>query len=67
MSPAQLQAWSKQHKDELKFADSDEDVLSIVQSTPGAVGLVDVRSVNDKIKVLHVDGKLPLEEGYLSH
>jgi len=67
MSAAQLQAWSKQHKDELKFADSDEDVLSIVQSTPGAVGLVDVRSVNDKIKVLHVDGKLPLEEGYLSH
>lgn len=67
MSAAQLQAWSKQHKDELKFADSDDDVLSIVHSTPGAVGLVDVRSVNDKVKVLHVDGKLPLEDGYLSH
>src|ERR1043166_956256 len=67
MSPAQLQAWSKQHKDELKFADSDEEVLSIVHTMPGAVGLVDVRSVNDKIKVLHVDGKLPLEEGYLPH
>ena len=67
MTPAQLQAWSKQHKEEVKFVDSDEDVLGVVQSTPGAVGLVDVRSVNNKIKVLHVDGKLPLEEGYLPH
>ena len=67
MSAEQLQAWSKQHKEELKFADSDADVLSIVESTPGAIGLVDVRSVNDKVKVLHVDGKLPMEEGYLSH
>jgi ABC-type phosphate transport system substrate-binding protein len=67
MSAAQLQAWSKQHKEELRFADSDEDVLSIVQSTPGAVGLIDVRAINDKIKVLHVDGKLPMEEGYLPH
>jgi ABC-type phosphate transport system substrate-binding protein len=67
MSAAQLQAWSKQHKEELKFADSDADVLSIVQSTPGAVGLIDVRAVTYKVKVLHVDGKLPLEERYLSH
>jgi hypothetical protein len=42
-------------------------VLSIVQSTPGSVGLIDVRAINDKIKVLRVDGKLPMEEGYLSH
>jgi len=31
------------------------------------VGLVDVRAVNDKVKVLHVDGKLPMEDGYLQH
>jgi ABC-type phosphate transport system substrate-binding protein len=67
MSGAQLQAWTRQHKEQLKFADSDEDVLSIVQSTPGSVGLIDVRAINDKIKVLRVDGKLPMEEGYLSH
>ena len=59
--------WTRQHKQQLKFADSDEDVLSIVQSTPGSVGLIDVRAINDKIKVLRVDGKLPMEEGYLSH
>jgi len=38
-----------------------------VQTVPGAIGLVDVRSINDKVKVLKVDGKLPLENGYLPH
>jgi ABC-type phosphate transport system substrate-binding protein len=67
MTAAQWQAWTKQHHDELKLADSDQDVLRMVQAMPGAIGLVDVRAVNGKVKVLHVDGKLPLEDGYLSH
>jgi ABC-type phosphate transport system substrate-binding protein len=67
MSAAQLQAWTTAHHDTLKLVDSDQDVLSIVESTPGAVGLVDVRSVNDHVKIVHVDGKLPMEDGYLSH
>jgi len=67
MSSTQFQAWSHEHRDQCKFVDSDEDLLKTVESTPGAIGLVDVRMVNGKIKVVHVDGKLPLEEGYLSH
>jgi len=67
MSAAQLQAWTTEHRDSLKFVDSDQDVLAIVESTPGAVGLVDVRSVNDHVKIVHVDGKLPMEDGYLPH
>src|SRR5262249_55229880 len=67
MSPEQWQEWSKQHQGQLKIVDSDQDVLSVVEGTPGSVGLVDVRSVNDRVKVLHVDGKLPHEEGYLPH
>jgi ABC-type phosphate transport system substrate-binding protein len=67
MSAEQWQDWNQQHQGQLKIVDSDQDVLSIIQSTPGSVGLVDVRSVNDKVKVLHVDGKLPHEEGYLPH
>jgi hypothetical protein len=47
--------------------DSDQDVLALVESTPGAVGLVDVRSVTDRVKIVHVDGKLPMEDGYLPH
>jgi hypothetical protein len=36
-----------------------------VESIPGAVGLVDVYSLNGKVNVLKVDGKLPLEQGYV--
>jgi hypothetical protein len=55
------------HKDSIVTADSDADVLKIVQSTAGAVGLVDVRSVDKTINVVRVDGKLPMESGYLPH
>jgi ABC-type phosphate transport system substrate-binding protein len=67
MTAAQLQTWTTEHRDSLKFVDSDQDVLSIVESTPGAVGLVDVRSVTDRVTIVHVDGKLPMEDGYLPH
>lgn len=67
MSASQLQSWMKEHQDSVRFVNSDQDVLDLVESTPGAVGLVDVRAVNNHIKVLHVDGKLPLEAGYLPH
>ena len=39
----------------------------IAQITAGAVGLVDVRSVDKTINVVRVDGKLPMESGYLPH
>ncbi len=54
------------HKD-IVMVDSDADVLKIVQSTEGAIGLVDVRSVDNSINVVRVDGKLPMESGYLPH
>jgi hypothetical protein len=49
------------------MANSDAEVLKIVQATPGAVGLVDVRAVDGSINVVRVDGKLPMESGYLPH
>lgn len=67
MSAPQLQNWMKEHHGSVKFVDSDSEVLGVVESTPGAVGLVDVRAVNNRVKVLHVDGKLPMEAGYLPH
>jgi ABC-type phosphate transport system substrate-binding protein len=67
MSAAQLQVWTTEHRDSVKLVDSDQDVLSVVASTPGAVGLVDVRSVTNRVKIVHVDGKLPMEDGYLPH
>jgi len=67
MSAVELKALIAAHKDSVQMADSDADVLKIVQSTPGAVGFVDVRSVDNTINVVRVDGKLPMESGYLPH
>ncbi|HEX3107313.1 MAG TPA: hypothetical protein VHQ22_22955 [Terriglobales bacterium] len=67
MSAQQWHNWIGAHKDSLTLVDSDEDVLNYVENTPGAVGLVDVRSVNDHVTVVRVDGKVPMEEGYLPH
>jgi hypothetical protein len=43
---------------------SDEELLRVVESTPGAVGILDVYSINSSVKVLRVDGKLPFDVGY---
>jgi hypothetical protein len=67
MSQSELKAFVASHKDVLTLADSDAEVLRIVETTPGAMGLVDVRSINDQVTVLKVGGKLPMEDGYLSH
>jgi ABC-type phosphate transport system substrate-binding protein len=47
--------------------DSDEELVHKVESTPGAVGLVDVYSITGGIAVMRVGGKLPLESGYPLH
>ncbi len=67
ISAGELKTMIAAHKDSIMIADSDADVLKIVQSTPGAIGLVDVRSVDGTINVVRVDGKLPMESGYLPH
>jgi hypothetical protein len=43
---------------------SEDELLKSVEAIPGAVGLVDVYSINGRVNVLKVDGKLPLEQGY---
>jgi phosphate transport system substrate-binding protein len=66
MTAAELKALIAAHKD-IVVVDSDAEVLKIVQTTPGAVGFIDVRSVDNTISVVRVDGKLPMESGYLPH
>jgi hypothetical protein len=48
-------------------ATSDEDLVNKVSSLPGAVGVVDVYSINSSVAVVKLAGKLPLEPGYLLH
>jgi hypothetical protein len=48
----------------VKIVETDEELLRTVEATPGAVGIVDVYSINSSVKVLRVDGKLPFDVGY---
>jgi hypothetical protein len=48
----------------IQIVETDEDLFRAVEATPGAVGLVDVYSINSSVKVLRVDGKLPFDAGY---
>lgn len=49
------------------IVDSDEAVVKKVESSPGAVGLVDVYAITGGVTVVKVGGKLPLEPGYPLH
>ena len=46
---------------------SDDEALKALQSNPSAIGLVNVYSINSNVDVLKIDGKLPLEPGYILH
>jgi hypothetical protein len=49
----------------IRIVGSDEDLLRMVEATPGAVGLVDIYAINSAVKVLRIDGKLPFDSGYV--
>jgi ABC-type phosphate transport system substrate-binding protein len=67
LSATELQVLIATHKASITTVESDQELLNLVQSTPGALGFVDVRAINDRVNVVKVDGKLPLEAGYLPH
>jgi len=67
MSNAEVKAMIADHKDSERIVASDADVINAVASTPGAIGMVEEHSINDRVTVIKVDGKLPLEAGYLPH
>jgi len=64
MQPDEFKALLAAHSSGVIVVRSEEELLKSVESIPGAVGLVDVYSINGRINVLKVDGKLPLEQGY---
>jgi hypothetical protein len=63
MSPEQAQAFVQSHKAFL-IVESDDVVLHVVSSNPGALGVVDVYSLTKDVNVVKIDGKLPVEQGY---
>ena len=67
MSEADVKALLASHKDEIRTVESDADIINAVASTPGAIGFVEEHSITDRVTVVRVDGKLPMEAGYLPH
>ncbi len=67
MSSAEVKTMLANHKDFIRTVASDADVIGAVSSIPGAFGFVEEHSLNDHVTVIRVDGKLPLESGYLPH
>ncbi len=67
MAPADLKtamAKLNESRQVVKIVETDEELLRTVEATPGAVGIVDVYSINSAVKVLRIDGKLPFDVGY---
>lgn len=67
MTAGEFKAFAQTQQGSLVILGSDELVIKAVAAHPGALGIVNVYSINSAIKVLKVDGKLPLEPGYLLH
>jgi ABC-type phosphate transport system substrate-binding protein len=64
MQAEEFKALLAAHQSGVIIVRSEEELLKSVESIPGAIGLVDVYSINSRVNVLKVDGKLPLEQGY---
>ena len=67
MTPAEIKSLADAHKADIQIVASDDIVLTMVDNNPGAIGIVNVYSINSQVKVLKVDDKLPMEQGYLLH
>jgi phosphate transport system substrate-binding protein len=67
MSGADVSALIASHRESIRMVATDADVIDAVSSTPGAIGFVEEHSINDRVSVIKVDGKLPMEAGYLPH
>ena len=67
MTEAEVKAMIEERKDSIIRKPSDAEVISAVASTAGAIGMVEEHSISGRVTVVKVDGKLPMESGYLPH
>jgi ABC-type phosphate transport system substrate-binding protein len=65
MTPDQARAFVQSHRDAIMVADSDDAVVHFVSTSRGAIGVIDLYSLTKDVNVMKIDGKLPVEQGYL--
>ena len=67
MTASEWDVFLLNHRESIVFVGTDADVLKEVKSEPGALGIIEVHSIDNSVNVLHLDGRLPMELGYLPH
>ncbi|MGA7289594.1 MAG: substrate-binding domain-containing protein [Terriglobales bacterium] len=67
MSEANVRAMLAAQQNSIRTVGSDAEVIDAVATTPGAIGFVEEHSITDRVTVVKVDGKMPMEAGYLPH
>ena len=65
MTPDQARSFIQAHRDAIMVADSDDAVVRFVSTSRGALGVIDLYSLTKDVNVIKIDGKLPVEQGYL--
>jgi len=65
MTPDQVRSFIQAHRDAIVVADSDDAVVRFVSTSRGALGVIDLFSLTKDVNVVKIDGKLPVEQGYL--
>jgi len=65
MTSEQARSFIQAHRDAIVVADSDDAVVRFVSNSRGALGVVDLYSLTKDVNVVKIDGKLPVEQGYL--
>ncbi len=65
MTTDQARVFIQAHRGVIIVADSDDAILHFVANNRGAIGVVDLYSLTKDVQVVKIDGKLPLEPGYL--
>jgi ABC-type phosphate transport system substrate-binding protein len=65
MNAEQAHSFIQSHPGVIVVAESDDAILHIVSNTRGAIGVIDLYSLTKDVNVVKIDGKLPLEPGYL--
>jgi len=65
MTGTQVHSFIQLHKGMVIEADSDDAVIHFVSVTHGAIGVVDLYSLTKDVRVVKIDGKLPVEQGYI--
>ncbi len=61
----QARALIQSHPGVVVVVDTDDAVQHVVSNTRGAIGIIDLYSLTNNVNVLKIDGKLPLEPGYI--